>query len=181
MSSLKDFFNQCFQDAKAQEPQITAQKVEEIFCAVCKNRQCGRAGWASSSWDRRISTQVDRLLINPNIAIASDSSRWEGISNFEGFEEPNTIEVWGASTPATTNTTTPPIILIDQPAPIEKPTPKPFNTTPPKPFNTAPKEIYIGGGGSVVQSSTGNIKQNSDPWSVPPPSIKVGGTFKMGG
>lgn len=178
MSSLKDFFNQCFQDAKAQEPQITAQKVEEIFCAVCKNRQCGRAGWASSSWDKRISTQVDRLLINPNIAIASDSSRWEGISNFEGFEEPNTIEVWGASTPppATPTIITPPtpsIVLIDQSKPVEKPSPKPFNT--------APKEIYIGGGGSVVQSSTGNIKQNSDPWSVPPPSIKVGGTFKMGG
>lgn len=39
-----------------------------IFCARCRNSDCTRAGYAGSLWSDRMSTQVERLLSNPQFA-----------------------------------------------------------------------------------------------------------------
>jgi len=166
----KDLFSACFEDAKKADPSVTNTQVQEIFCRVCKNRECGRASWATSTWDTRISTQVDRLILNPNITSATDSSRWQGLSNFENFVEPNKIEVWG-NTPKET----PPLIIID-PSPIPPPVqPNTSQVQSPKAsaFNTPPPN------GSLLLG--GNTQPKPDPWAAPTPKLKVGGTFKMGG
>ncbi len=196
----KDLFALCFEDAKKAQPQITNTQVQEIFCKVCKNRECGRAGWASTSWESRISTQVDRLILNPNIVPNAQGTQWEGLSNFEGFVEPNRIEVWGSEwkskeelmgLSADRISADSKLVLIDSPNPPQsppktEPSPpiiypidegKPKTTAPSsssKAFNTPPpKEIYIGGG-------VGKSVSTSDPWASPTPTLKVGGTFKMG-
>ena len=173
----KDLFAQCFEDAKKAQPQVTNTQVQEIFCKVCKNRECGRAEWASTSWESRISTQVDRLILNPNIVPTAKGTRWEGLSNFEGFVEPNTIEVWGKETE--------PLVLIDsrptppQPQPTQQAEePRSIALAPNKAFNTPPpKDLYIGGSTPTTSNNHNTIK---DPWASPAPTLKVGGTFKMG-
>lgn len=118
MKPTKDLFIECNEGGK-----MSPQQFEETFCKVCKNRTCVRAGWAFSTWDKRILTQVDRLLENPSIALQTDSSRWDGIVNLEGFKESQTIEVWGAPKSD--------LILIDSPKPtppIEPPPPPPKET-----------------------------------------------------
>ena len=82
-----DLLGEC-NDSKIPENEFTS-----IFCKRCKNKSCDRAKWASSSWEERISTQADRFLHNPNIVAQNESSRWEGIVDFELFQAPSTVEV----------------------------------------------------------------------------------------
>jgi hypothetical protein len=84
-----DLLGEC-NDQKIPENEFTS-----VFCKRCKNKSCDRAGWASSSWEERISTQASRFLHNPNIVAQNESSRWEGIVDFELFQAPTTTEVWG--------------------------------------------------------------------------------------
>ena len=44
----------------------------QTFCVRCRNTQCVNAGWAGSSFEYRMATQVDRLLIHPNKALPDD-------------------------------------------------------------------------------------------------------------
>ena len=39
-----------------------------LFCCRCRNPECTRAGYSGSLWIDRISTQVERLLSNPQFA-----------------------------------------------------------------------------------------------------------------
>lgn len=52
--------------------QMPPKEFEQRFCRVCKNQECHRAGWGESQWVQRMSTQVDRLLDNPNFADPRD-------------------------------------------------------------------------------------------------------------
>ena len=52
--------------------QMPPKEFEQRFCRVCKNQECHRAGWGESRWVERMSTQVDRLLDNPNFADPRD-------------------------------------------------------------------------------------------------------------
>jgi len=45
---------------------------EDVFCKRCWTQSCQRAGLAETNWLKRISTQVDRLLENPNVANLND-------------------------------------------------------------------------------------------------------------
>ena len=65
--ATEDFFTECM---IGQEMSVT--NFEQRFCRVCKNQECHRAGWGESQWVSRISTQVDRLLTNPNFADPRD-------------------------------------------------------------------------------------------------------------
>ena len=184
---------------------MSPQQFEETFCKVCKNRTCVRAGWAFSTWDKRILTQVDRLLENPSIALQTESSRWDGIANLEGFKESQTIEVWGAPKSD--------LILIDSPEPpppketlARPPEPErvePLTTPPPVPppepveeevapeplppketaqsssLNTSPEPVYLGGGSPPAQERPAPKNFSSDPWAVTE-TLPVGGKFKMG-
>lgn len=148
---------------------MTVPEFESLFCKRCKNRECQRAGWASSNWEDRISTQVDRFLVNPNIASQSDSSRWEGIVNFIPLSE-NEANSWEVSTE--TEGISEPVVSTEK---IEVP----LETSPPieyksKALNTpAQKSIIIG------DEPLPSVK-DTDPWSIPSNKVTVGGTFKMG-
>ena len=142
MKPTKDLFIECNEGGK-----MPPQQFEETTCKVCKNRTCVRAGWAFSTWDKRILTQVDRLLDNPSIALQTDSSRWDGIANLEGFKESQTIEVWGAPKSD--------LILIDSPKPPpQEPTPLPPQELPIEP----PKETLI----------PPQVQERVEPLTVPP-------------
>jgi hypothetical protein len=45
----------------------------QTFCVRCRNRDCVNAGWAGSTFEERVGTQVDRLLNNPIMARPEDS------------------------------------------------------------------------------------------------------------
>ena len=192
-----DLLNEC-NDQRISEVEFTS-----IFCKRCKNKSCDRAGWASSTWEERMSTQADRLLHNPNIVSQSESSRWEGLVNLESLEITGEIEVWGTGSnphssikvkeyeletnePLPKITTKPidkPIAnveketpkIIEDPKPIAPPVEKPTRQTPQRFVNTPPhQEILISGVDKPKQ-------QPVDEWAVPPKKLNVGGTFKMGG
>lgn len=113
MKPTKDLFVECNEGGT-----LTPTQFEDTFCKVCKNRTCVRAGWAFSTWDKRILTQVDRLLENPNIVLQSESSKWEGLANLEVFQEPQTIEVWGVTPKdAPIHIDAPPLVVIEESTP----------------------------------------------------------------
>ena len=191
MKPNKDFFIECNEGAMMSPPEF-----ERTFCNQCKNRQCVRADWAFSSWDKRILTQVDRLLENPNIVLQSEASRWEGVSDFEGFQEPQMIEVWGVPEEPKTpvdgdereEEDTLPAPEIDPPdlegedTPplgnlIVQPIPQPYHN----PLNTPPQEIMIGEAPKPVEplSRPRPKRYQADPWAVTE-TLPVGGKFKMG-
>ena len=181
-----DLLNEC-NDQKISEVEFTS-----IFCKRCKNKSCERAGWSSSTWEERMSTQADRLLHNPNIVKQSESSRWEGLVNLESLEITGEIEVWGSNPQSSIKVkeyelkTTEPLPkittktvekeelkVIKDPkpkTPIKKPPPQ----TPQRFVNTPPQEILISGVDKPKQEPV-------DEWAVPPKKLNVGGTFKMGG
>ena len=173
-----DLLTEC-NDQRISEVEFTS-----IFCKRCKNKSCDRAGWASSSWEERMSTQANRLLHNPNIVKQSESSRWEGLVNLESLEITGDTEVWGMQTQASIKVkeyeleTIEPLPKInlkpqEKPKPIE--TPKTPTVQTPKRFvNTPPQDILIAGVDQPKQ-------QPVDEWAVPPKKLNVGGTFKMGG
>ena len=173
MKPNKDLYLQCNDGSSG----MTAEQFEEVFCQQCKNRECVRASWAFSTWDKRILTQVDRLLLNPNIVRQQDSSKWEGVSDFEAFHEPQTIEVWGqvkepeplVQVEEPKNPQPEPTIVNIEPTPI--PTPQVVESSS---FNTAPQAISLGGNTPTKPV----VKQ--DPWAVTS-EVPVGGKFKMGG
>ncbi len=45
----------------------------DIFCKRCRNPDCTNAGWAVSTFEDRVRTQVDRLLVNPVRARPEDT------------------------------------------------------------------------------------------------------------
>jgi len=179
----KDLLTEC-NDQRISEVEFTS-----IFCKRCKNKSCGRAGWASSSWEERMSTQADRLLHNPNIVKQSESSRWEGLVNLESLEITGDTEVWGVQSQASikvkeyeleTSEPLPKINLKPQEKPKTIETPKtheppktPTVQTPKRFVNTPPQDILIAGVDQPKQ-------QPVDEWAVPPKKLNVGGTFKMG-
>jgi hypothetical protein len=185
MKPNKDFFIDCNEGGLMSPPEF-----ERTFCNQCKNRECVRAGWAFTKWDKRILTQADRLLINPNIVSQNESSRWEGISDFNLFNEPQTIEVWGVPKNPVSEVITPIEIL----SPIEERSREEEDTIPAppieppqiegiaqvqtsNPLNTPAQEIMLEG-----ETSTPNPRPKrfqEDPWSVTN-TLSVGGKFKMG-
>ena len=50
----------------------------DTFCKRCRNKTCVNAGWSKSSFEERVATQADRLLVNPRRA-GSDDPRFVAI------------------------------------------------------------------------------------------------------
>jgi hypothetical protein len=182
MKPTKDFFIECNEGGLMSPPEF-----ERTFCNQCKNRECVRAAWAFTKWDRRIQTQVDRLLLNPNIVAQKESSRWEGISDFGGFNEPQTVEIWGVAEPApepaieevvqedTLPTPPAPPVIEEEVEPTQPPVQA-------NPLNTPAQEIILGGGASTSTPLIDNHRPKrfqKDPWAVTE-TLPVGGKFKMG-
>lgn len=186
----KDLISEC------NDQRLPEQDFVATFCKRCKNKTCERAGWAFSSWENRISTQADRLLHNPNIVLQNESSRWEGILDFEGLYVGVEAEVWGAPqrpTPPlfeahieeqesepeeeiTAEEDTPPVESAPPTPPDPVPSPQPQPQPQQRVVNTPPQQIYIGGVEPPKKETP-----KTDPWAVPSNKVSVGGTFKMGG
>jgi hypothetical protein len=167
---MKDLFVEC------NDMGLSEKEFKQTFCDVCRNRECVRADWAFSSWDKRILTQADRMLINPNIVSQTESSRWEGISNLETLENSGVVEVWNFDqTPQEAPKQVEIISTVEEVAEVEQ-KPTVVKSEPEQrvsSFNTPAKSITIGGN---IES-----KPKNDPWAVPAKNnLKVGGTFKMG-
>lgn len=62
-----DLLNEC------NDQKVPPRDFKETFCKRCRNQNCVNAGWASSTFDERVRTQVDRLLVNPLQARPEDS------------------------------------------------------------------------------------------------------------
>lgn len=190
----KDLLGEC-NDQKISEVEFTS-----IFCKRCKNKTCDRAGWASSSWEERMSTQADRFLNHPNIVSQSESSRWDGLVNLESLEVTGEIEVWGVpqkATPVAFEEVKPqpisdpesalPLVQIETPKSEEKEEPKPLQKAvekvplepPPQQVkrvvNTPPQQLMVSGIDNTPK------RKSVDEWAVPTNKLNVGGTFKMGG
>lgn len=161
-----DLFSSC-NDQGMSEKDFTG-----MFCNRCKNRSCERAGWAFSSWDERIGTQADRLLNRPNIVLQKDHSRWEGLSDLESLPHQGVIEVWGATKVEPAPAEKPLVILTDPPLVDTSvvAAPQPLK----RQLNVAPKEHLIG-------TPSLPVTPPKDEWAIPPKTLKVGATFKMGG
>jgi len=158
----RDLFHEC------NDQGMTVPEFESLFCQRCRNTDCERAGWSTSSWDKRISTQVDRLLINPNIAGQDDSSRWEGIANFVALTE-HEAQSWDVSTVEISTTTQVESSVSTEQNAVAVPTVKSN-----KALNTPAQKSIIIGGDPLPPA------EDSDPWAVPTNKVTVGGTFKMG-
>lgn len=58
----RDWLREC------NDQNVPPQEFGQIFCVRCRNPDCTRAGYAGSLFNDRVSTQVERLLLNPNFA-----------------------------------------------------------------------------------------------------------------
>ena len=84
--SKKDYIYEC------NDKKLPVVEFMQIFCNRCRNSACQRAGWGKSMFQNRMSTQVERLLENPNFAdlenpkyaqIREVDLDGESIANFE--------------------------------------------------------------------------------------------------
>lgn len=62
-----DLLNEC------NDQKVPPRDFKETFCKRCRNQNCVNAGWSSSTFDERVRTQVDRLLVNPLQARPEDT------------------------------------------------------------------------------------------------------------
>ena len=76
--SQADYWGECFDPAAGMSP----NQFSETFCRVCMNAECGRSAANGSTWFRRVSTQEDRLLNNPNFADPRDP-RYRDIAHLD--------------------------------------------------------------------------------------------------
>lgn len=65
---MADFWNKCFDPKMG----LTPNDFETTWCRICRNQECSRSRGSATSWIQRISTQEDRLLLNPKFADPSD-------------------------------------------------------------------------------------------------------------
>lgn len=73
-----DFWGECYDPAGGMSPnQFTG-----TFCNRCMNQECGRSAAEGTSWFRRVSTQEERLLVNPNFADPRDP-RFRDVANLD--------------------------------------------------------------------------------------------------
>jgi len=175
---------------------LKEDEFEATFCRVCKNRKCERAGYAKSTWDERIGSQLSRLILNPNLLTNTKGTQWEPLPDFDSImQEFRGYEVWGVPQ---TEQPKPPLIEVPTPETLPPPppqeelpeiTPEPvvYTTPPPMPagqrvrvLNTdmgVGEGLWIGGASEEPKIILPN-QVAQDPWEVP---MKVGSTFKMKG
>lgn len=75
----RDLFPECHASV---DKNLSPRDFMETFCRRCRNFNCVNAGYADSSWEHRMATQVDRLLDNPRFA-DPESSRYEEIRGMD--------------------------------------------------------------------------------------------------
>ena len=90
-----DQWNTCFgPDQTEIRAGQTDQQLTNLFCRVCRNTECTRSMIRNHGWQQRISTQVDRLLVNPKFGSADQYGPEIRELNFPSmFREAMRIEI----------------------------------------------------------------------------------------
>lgn len=65
---MADYWHDCFDPAA----KVSPKEFEHLFCRVCRNQECTRSAGSKDRWLNRMTTQVDRLLVNPKFADPND-------------------------------------------------------------------------------------------------------------
>lgn len=60
------------------DQRIPPKDFTQTFCVRCRNPECVNAGWAGSTFEQRVATQVDRLLNNP-VQARPDDTRFDPV------------------------------------------------------------------------------------------------------
>ncbi len=150
---MQDLTDQCMKDVGKQLSDLGmgVQGLRQISCANCFNPKCQHSRVSGTLWERRISTQEDRLF-NPLFADPS-SSRYEPLVKTEWPE----VKPQGW------------VSLNDQ---------KDSQTTGP---SFSRRNTQVPAGGIMVGGSATPTTPAADPWALPPRTLKAGATVKMGG
>jgi hypothetical protein len=89
--SQQDFWGECFDPAAGMSPnQFTG-----TFCNRCMNGDCERSAAEGTSWFKRVSTQEDRLLLQPKFADPRDP-KYRDVANLDfrsALKEAITLEI----------------------------------------------------------------------------------------
>ena len=180
---------------------LKEDEFEATFCRVCKNRTCDRAQYSKSSWDERISSQLSRLITNPNLVLDLKGTQWEPLPDFDTLRQDfKGYDTWGPAIQVVkplenlSQVPTPPTpepepvrsipIIEEQPNHaiplVTTPQPMPLAGGRARVLNTEPQgvDIWIGGEKPKEESRIILPQSTQDPWEVP---VKVGSTFKMKG
>lgn len=78
--------------AGCNDQQVPINDFKQTFCVRCRNNTCVNAGWAKSTFEERISTQVERLLVNPQRARPEDT-RFDPLRAMHFMEIPAAIAI----------------------------------------------------------------------------------------
>jgi hypothetical protein len=73
---------QCLADVQDKFPEFQLADLRNTFCSVCRNGECGHAMLAGNTWEQRMMTQEDRLLLHPTFADLQDP-RWAHIRELD--------------------------------------------------------------------------------------------------
>lgn len=69
MARLTDEWNNCYTGA---HQKVSPEEFRKTFCDVCMNPSCQNSKGVGTAWARRMATQADELLNNPNFADPND-------------------------------------------------------------------------------------------------------------
>jgi hypothetical protein len=188
--------------SECNDQRIPPKDFTETFCKRCRNHDCSNAQWANSSFEERVRTQVDRLLVNPYQARPEDT-RFDPLRAMHFLEIPAEVVLAKLADPwagPQAHLATPPTsvssnqVVEDAVAklaevtgrkPPAPPTPPQEVVPPSKPQQVAintdfPDEGVMIGGGTIPQTHQAPVV---DPW-TPKPKMNVvprGAKIKMGG
>lgn len=68
----RDLLRECMASTGVAQEEQSVEEFQQFFCRLCWNGQCVRAEQTDLPWERRMATQVERLLTNPHIAAEGD-------------------------------------------------------------------------------------------------------------
>lgn len=132
------------------------------FCERCRNSACVNAGWAGSTWESRISTQVDRFLKRPLFAdpqdpkfntvralrfleiapplVINSNDPWQGPGVHLATPDGGTLSAQHVDAAVAALGGKPPVVTPQPPA-----EPPPVHAAPVEPAKEAPVEVAPGG------------------------------------
>lgn len=151
---MQDLTSECLSDLGKELQSLGVSGLRSAMCARCFNPQCGHSRSSGTLWEQRMSTQADRLLINPHFADPT-SSRYE----------PVVASVWETVRPRGW------ISLNDQTKDSGIPE---SPQTPPRPLRNTP----VPAGGILLEGPA--PEPVADPWALPPKTVRPGAVVKMG-
>jgi len=182
------------------DQRVPPKEFTETFCKRCRNHDCTNAGWSRSSFEERVRTQVDRLLVNPHQARPEDT-RFDLFRAMHFVEIPADVAMSRLADPwagpqvhlaipptsvATNQVVEEAVSKLAEshgrkpPEPQPQPAQEPVPAEPPTAINTEfPDGGVMIGGGPIPPSS----ELKADPWAPKPKDNVVprGTKIRMGG